>query len=228
MNKRAVLELTPLLDVILIILFAVIINVSQSNIASVKDKEILKEELMNEVLKYEIEKSKNEKLNEALYQLLSKDKEKFDEIIKNIYESDSKVYDNTDKESTEILIQEILKYSSLSKQISFIDIGLYGENNRIYLNNNKTNIYIPYEEIETLDKKLVKKEEIKNVIEEAIKKRRNGDILMISLSILDENVYKYAYDLVKETIDEAIEDYGEEKVLKGEFYLQSFNEAISD
>jgi len=74
----------------------------------------------------------------------------------------------------------------------------------------------------------VKKEEIKNVIEEAIKKRRNGDILMISLSILDENVYKYAYDLIKETIDEVVEDYGEEKVLKEEFKLQSFNETISD
>lgn len=246
MKQKIFLDLTPLLDIVLILLFAFMLNVNAAS--SEKDMKLQKENQVNEALKVTINdkekqitnlKNNINNLNETIDNLTNKMNElSFDianekETIKDISDNLAKWFDDNqyklekvakgenidllvDKDS---LLQQLYKYETISKKYFFIDIKLKSTSNKLFINGKDTNAYISLEEVLTVDFKNNKKEQIKDLIEEVIEDREGGyTFILITLSE-EDNVYRYAYTLVWDAIKDIEQKHGTDKIFKTKYVL---------
>lgn len=243
MNKRSIIELTALLDIILILLFAFMmqVNANEQNIQS--EQQVLQQknvqlvnaqkafELENELLRHEIEqmrflhdkeKQTLDTLTRGIARFLQVDEA---ELLAIIEQSENQ----TDQQVAWVLqqftddtqvMQELWKHEVLAKRFYFIEVGLKYSYNQIYINGNPTKVTINHQELTTTQQRKMKKEEIKEAIEKVINAREGGvGMVFLSLTLLDEHVYQYAYELAWEAIKEEQEKYGTEKMFVSEYTL---------
>ncbi|MCK4258730.1 MAG: hypothetical protein KAX49_07115 [Halanaerobiales bacterium] len=249
-NRRSILELTSLLDVILILLFAFMLNFN-ADLESVSDEKLMlesemqnlvqeKDQLISEkmLLQKEIEMLKLQMQEMEFY--LNKEKQtlttvtdglaRFMQIHHNELElllqqaevSDQpKLQEVLDKLTDETqIIKELWKHETLVKRFFSIEVGLKSSHNLLFVNGISTNIGIDYEEIDTIFGHQKKKEVIKDAIEQVIKEREGGaQMVALSLALLDQEVYQYAYSLTWEAIKEIQEKYGTDKIFISEYIL---------
>lgn len=229
LSKRSILDIVPLLDVILILLFVMMLNVGQNmieledNAANLESKLAVAEENI-ELIEEELVKSNNELFNEriktdqliaALSKLLEEDEEVVKELLYEMQLGNQAILEDklSNIQDRENLFDELIKYTIISSQISFIDLSLKGENNRLYINDKETSLFLLLEEVIDDTKKERKKKELNQLVYEAIENRNNGEILLITVKV-DNEVDRIAYVLLQEVIDDIENEYGSDKIIR--------------
>ena len=214
MRKRTLIELTPLLDVILLLLFASLIFLTSQSDDQVEKYDELeqeynqtKQELVesenvndslldeNEILKNRIISIKSDlaeqnismsnlsEANEKEKENLEKALHAFNDITKiNKSELEKLFNDMTAPSRTlnnmvdsEDIVLEMYKYSYVMNRFYFIDIELTGEENRIHINGEKTNLAVSEDDNENSDTRKEKSLLILDKLQEHIAKRSGGD-----------------------------------------------------
>lgn len=190
MNRKSFVDLTALLDVVLILFFAVLINMANSaDVIAEENNEILDQ--MAEV-EQKTKKMENE-LEGALKDLELKESE-----LASLYGDEAKELDD---------------YQEIISRISKIEIMLVGESNELWINDQNTNINIVREKLETPERRNILKREITTAINLAIERRDKSNFIFLRVSVKDIDVYKYAYDYLIDVIDEVVLEYGKDKVM---------------
>lgn len=187
MNRKSFVDLTALLDVMLILFFAALINMASS-------ADVLMEEKQNASKQLEAEKIKVEQSKEAL-----------DVVSKELEESK--------KELVTLYGTEIDDYKEILNKISKIDVMLVGESNEVWINNKTTDINIVREKIDNGNREEILEKDLKKKLNLAVDHREKSDIIFIKITVNDREVYKYAYDYLVTIVDEIVLEYGKDKVM---------------
>lgn len=190
MNRKSFVDLTALLDVVLILFFAVLINMANS--ADVIAEE--NNEMSDQIIEIE---EKNKKIENEL-----------EKALKDLEIKESEVATLLGVE-----VEELEDYQEIISRISKIDIMLVGENNELFINDQETNINIIREKLETPARRDILEKELKSAINLAIERRDKSSFIFIRLSVNDTDVYKYAYDYLTEIVNEVVLEYGKEKIM---------------
>ncbi len=202
MNKRSFIDLTALLDVVLILLFAALLNMAGKTELANQRFDAASDELKDARKLIDKVESDNEDLKEELENLNNELGEKELELA-SLYGSDVKDVDH---------------YKDILSRISVITVTLKGEDNELFVQGNSTGINILKESLATSSREESLEKSLKTAIEDAIRNRSKSDILFIRLELADDDVYKYAYDYLVGIIYEIIDDYGEDKVMLSREY----------
>ncbi len=235
MKKRSIIELTPLLDVILLLVFAFLINMQgQSDTMNEQYEELEKKydilleqnsELQSENEKAHIKtlllESEQAELNEKVsslteqigYETLANVEEK--ETLEKALVAFSGLTDiegsrlndllSNQKDAKEALkgiidaddiVLEMYKYSFVVNRFFFIDIELIGDENRVVINSEETQIAIGKDDNKSVDSRREKTLKIYDELKEMIDNRQGGDeMVMVTLIVRDPEVYQYAYEI---------------------------------
>ncbi len=242
MKKRSIIELTPLLDVILLLIFAFLINMQvqsddmnekfdsqQDEIASLEAYiDAIEEDYTNLIKENSNLKQENSELSEKAdklteqlgYETVSNEAEK--ETVERVVEAFNEITGISNEELSEILSQEpsakstlsrmvdsddmvleLYKYSYVMNRFFFIDLELMGEENRVYINGEQTQIAITREDSTDDKTKEEKSLKIYDELKELIDNRPGGDeMVMVTLIVRDPEVYQYAYEIAWESLRE--------------------------
>lgn len=197
MSRKSFIDLTALLDVMLLLFFAAIINMANS--ANVAQDNSYEMKLLYETEQEKVESIENQleishdELAEALDKLETTEKE-----LASLYGSK---------------VENIDDYKEMLSKISKVDIMLVGNLNELWINGQETDIHIIRERLETSPRQLILEKDIKDAVKLAIEHRENSDILFLNITIQDREVYKYAYDYLVDVLEDVILEYGKEKVM---------------
>ncbi|QUH28403.1 hypothetical protein [Vallitalea guaymasensis] len=246
MKQKIFLDLTPLLDVVLILLFAFMLNVNAAS--SEKDTKINGEEKLNNELQSTInEKDKHiTDLKNTIIDLQKEvdnlndniDEMSFDianerDTLLNVSENLTKWFSDNEKTLEDIadskdidklidddsILNQLHKYETISKKYFFIDIKLKSTQNELFINEQDMNTYITLEEIDSKDGRNNKKEQLKDIIEKVIDDREGGyTFILITLSE-EDHVYRYAFNLVWDAIKDIQQKHGTDKIFKTKYVL---------
>ena len=94
------------------------------------------------------------------------------------------------------IVQELLYYQALQNFFNPIHIGLKGSDNRLWINDQCTTITISKNEIQTAENYEQKKKQIISCIEKEFPSSlEENNRILLYLSLLDSEVYQYAYKL---------------------------------
>jgi len=197
MNRKSFVDLTALLDVVLILFFAVLINMASS-------ADVIREENTEALDQFTEEKEKTEQIKKEL----SVAKQSLKEALEDLEISERELASLYGDEA-----EELDNYREIISRISKIDIMLVGESNELWINDEDKNINIVREKLETSERREILKKEITSAINLAIDGRDKSDFIFLRVSVKDIDVYKYAYDYLIEIIDDVILDYGKDKVM---------------
>ncbi|MCT4687041.1 hypothetical protein [Vallitalea sp.] len=246
MKQKIFLDLTPLLDVVLILLFAFMLNINAAS--SEKDNKLNGEQELNNELQSTIAE-KNKQIADLKNIILDLQKE-VDNLNNNIDEmsfdianerdtllnvsenltrwfSDNEevLEDIADSKDTRKLIdddsilKQLHKYETISKKYFFIDIKLKSTQNKLFINEQDMSTYITLEEIDSKDGRNNKKEQIKDLIERVIDDREGGyTFILITLSE-EDHVYRYAFNLLWDAIKDIQQKHGTDKIFKTKYVL---------
>lgn len=190
MNRKSFVDLTALLDVVLILFFAVLINMANS-------VDVIAEE--------------NSEMSDQIIEVEEKHKKIENELemaLKNLEIKESELASLLGVEA-----EELEDYQEIISRISKIDIMLVGENNELFINDQETNINIVREKLETPARRDILEREIKSALNLAIERRDKSSFIFMRISVNDREVYKYAYDYLTEIVNAVVLDYGKDKVM---------------
>jgi hypothetical protein len=240
MRKRSIIQLTPLLDVVLLLLFALMIQLSVKDAAQTEAYDVANNDLAI------AEQEKNvlaDEVNDLTIQLASLTQqldEKGEEIALLQESNDEVLYGLArflDMNNTEISLllssanaftayekmselsdptkaaEALYNYESLSQKFYFIDVTLASQTNQLLINGNQSTVHVVYDADASPETIAYVKENIKQAIESAIQTREGGSsMIMILLQTGDDDVYHYAWRLVWESIGELEQKYGTDKL----------------
>ena len=230
MKKRTIIELTAFVDILLILLFAFLFNISETNekanSATNRSTELAKEnfELKNDL----------EEISSA-FQEISETNEKLEEqnnFYKNYYKEISSEVENAfddlalPKEMTEknlekikslidsdkVDIDYIIKSESLKDNFFVLDIIIEGEKPEIILNNDSIDFSITYEQYTSENTKNKKLESLVDKIDKAFRNNGIPQLVYITIKQNDEDVYIYSYNLLLEAVRKIQNKYGADRV----------------
>lgn len=184
MNKNTLFDLTPLLDVILILLFAILINGQFERAQAV---ELYEDEI------------------EALYQSSQMEISKKNQEIMALK---STLKDLQFASETEWSLEDVRTYEALKDITQIITVRLVSLQNQILLNDENSGIYILKSQIDDL----VQMENLKLRIQTAIKKqmRTNQPVLIILEG--DTLIYNYAYNFVERVLLDLVQSTDDTRV----------------
>lgn len=189
-RKSFIIDLTSLLDIVLILLFVLFLNVAYQKEVNEDENEKVQQELQAKIDKLEEDMSKINIQNEKV----------------------SKWFDD------KITKKDIYQLDYISNKFYFIDIYIDNANDyRIFINDKDTNIQIP---IEIVDNKEVLSEiklALYEKLDEVLDQKKGGyEFALITLND-DGKTYKFAYDLVWQTINKLQKDLNDDNIFKLQF-----------
>lgn len=189
MNKRSFIDLTALLDVVLILFFAAAIQLSQSQqqvVQAAKDNQLALDEARVTISQLE---QQRDELERAVV-------DRFGTKLANVGD-----------------------YRSILDKISIIQFSLIGEDNLLMVNDQSSHIHIIRASFDNDQRLLALQKRVASAIDKAITGRDKSDIIYIKVVVSDDDVYKYAVDFFIEQLQQAIVQYGRDKVI-----LQMWND----
>lgn len=230
MKKRTIIELTAFVDILLILLFAFLFNISETNkeadIATNKSTELAQENLE---LKNDLEEisnvfqelsNKNEKLEKQnnfykiYYKELSNKIEKAfndlklpEDISEEELEKIKELLDNRD-----INLDYIIKNQGLMENFFVVDILIQGEEPEIFLNDQKIDFSITYEQYISENSRNSKLRSLTDKIENSLKKNGIPQMVYITIKQSDEEVFLYSYNLLLEAVRRIQNKYGADRI----------------
>ncbi|QUI21925.1 hypothetical protein HZI73_06235 [Vallitalea pronyensis] len=242
MKQRTFLDLTPLLDVVLILLFAFMLNVNAAS--SETEAQLENETETSQSLRLQLDEKDNEikKLQDELehsqvkiaaleaslddlQSAMTVEKETLTAITHQLTKwfgrqplkkiANTKTIDKFLDEAS--VYEQLYKYDTLSKRYFFVDITLQTSNNQLSINDERTGIYITFDDVSNDDRKHLKMEQIKESIEKVLENREGGYTFVLMTLSEEGNVYRYAYNLVWDAIKEIEAKYGADKMFKTKY-----------
>ncbi|MBC7958347.1 MAG: hypothetical protein H7X94_00645 [Vallitaleaceae bacterium] len=219
MKRDHIVDLTSLLDIMLILLFAFMINMA----GNVREQEKTSEDSKktNEALQSELDQ-KNLQVQELEEQLaqdqvqmleLQNRNSKEATLLKEQLETLSEWMGNHEKVvDPEVLNDTIQKYEAISKFYVFVDIQLQTGDSHIFVNGEDTGIYILEQELTTPEMKATKQSVIEELIANHMDNIKGGySFALITLSE-DGQVKRAQYNLVWEAVKAAQQKKDSDKV----------------
>lgn len=203
MQREKLIDLTPLLDILMIILFAVLMNVQAEKSVS--------EETAKEQAQVIEELSKTNRGLVREQEALEGERTKITTFLSEWVEIEDDAVRVTQPEG---LREELIKYETIRDKILFVDVALQTKENKLFINDKTAYIYIPYSQVSDKAKRETLKGRIQDLIEEELS-LGGGDKNFYVISLKDDGeVYRYAYQVVWEVIKDIENKYGMEKVFK--------------
>ena len=203
MQREKLIDLTPLLDILMIILFAVLMNVQAEKSVS---EETAKEQA--QVIE-ELSKTNRDLVREQ--EALEGELTKITTFLSEWVEMEDNAFRVTQPEE---LREELIKYETIRDKIFFVDVALQTKSNKLFINDKTAYIYIPYSQVSDKAKRETLKGRIQDLIEEELP-LGGGEKSFYVISLKDDGeVYRYAYQVVWEVIKDIEDKYGRDKVFK--------------
>jgi uncharacterized protein YlxW (UPF0749 family) len=197
MSKKSFIDLTALLDVVLILFFAALINMANSAELDKETKNAAEAQLQEQV-------QENQRLQETVDVLEAK----VSSLDEDLHAHKAELVDLYGSE-----IEDLKDHQEILSKISIIEIVLTGENNELIINDGETNIHILKERLLTEERTSILEEDLITALNDAIDSRDKSDIIFMKVSVADREVYKYAYDYLLDVVNKVINDYGKDKVM---------------
>ncbi len=190
MNRQSFIDLTALLDVVLILFFAALINLAAR--ADVHQQLALQLEQQVDDMTLQ-----NEQLTLVNAELLAENAAARQEL--------SELYGRE--------MASVVDYRAIISRISLITVELRGDDNQLLVNNEVSSVNIVRENLSTEERKNQLDQKVTRLLDMAIDNRQKSDIIYLKVIVSDREVYKYAVDYLLAQINAAIERYGREKVI---------------
>ncbi len=234
MRSRSVIQLTPLLDVVLLLLFALLTSLAFTDANRKEGEEETAEliaqqngiiasltsdnaELSTELSEKEDAAHRLEEKNAAVLEGLSLFLDAHDGELQSLLAATSAKNASNQISafsSPEKAARSLYLFENLYRKFFMVDVVLRGETNQMWVNGIETSVHIVLDESDRQSEKSINamKQDIKEVIEEAIRQRQGGaELMMVVLQIGDDAVYHYAWQLIWECLGELEQKYGTEK-----------------
>lgn len=225
MKRNSIIDLTPLLDVILILLFAFMLN--SNDIYQAQETSITNEVEKNDLLSTQLQKQsillqelkdQNVELNinldtakEELSTLREEKNNWYDSLASQLPETQSENL-SSDAITAANLNEHLQKYDAIRKKYFFVDVELRNDDGKIYINLEDTKVSILEEELKTASSKTAKKDSLKNLLSNYLEDRQGGyTFALISLKE-DGRVRRAQYNLMWEVIKELQSELGSDKI----------------
>jgi len=230
MKKRTIIELTAFVDILLILLFAFLFNISETNekanSATNRSTELAQE---NFELKSDLEEISSafqniSKKNDELENQNDFYKKYYKELADNIEKAfeDLKLPDNISEEELEriqnlfddkeINLEYIIKSEDLKENFFVLDITLQGEQPEIFLNEQKVDFTITYEQYSSENSRESKLNSLTEKIENSLKNNGIPQLVYITIKQNDEDVFLYSYNLLLEAVRRIQNKYGADRI----------------
>ncbi len=190
MNRQSFIDLTALLDVVLILFFAALINLAGRAEAS-QQMALRLEQNMADLT------AVNSQLTAENADLIA-DNHVIKQQLSDLYGKD---------------LRDVADYRAILNRISVLEIALRGDDNQVIINDKVSGINIVRESFLTDARKKQLDEKLLRSLNEAIDNRSKGDIIYLKVVVSDRDVYKYAVDYLMAKIDVVIDRYGRDKVI---------------
>jgi biopolymer transport protein ExbD len=239
MKQKIFFDLTPLLDIVLILLFAFMLNVNAGSTEKenmLHDEQQLNNKLVDTIKSKDNEISNlkeeigtlNKKIDEMSFDI-SNEKESLINISTNLarwfntnkdmlnqISTNKNIEKLADKDS---ILEQLHKYEAISKKYFFVDIVLKSTQNKLFINGEDTNTFISLDEVISPESRKNKKEQIKDIIENVIDNKEGGYTFVLITLKEEDHVYRYAFTVVWDAIKEIQQKHGTDKIFKTKYVL---------
>ena len=196
MNKNSMFDLTPLLDVILILLFAILINGQFER----SEADAAYESALSE--------------SEGAYErILAEQMAETSRLSSEILELNRLIEELREVQDSDITATDLKKYEALQGLVRIVDVRLESRENLVMIDGVRTNLYLLYDELGTPEQMEVQKERLKTLLRERL--NLSPGMVLMTLSE-DGQVFRYAYQLVHTVILELVESTGPNRL----YYMQ--------
>lgn len=179
MRRPSFVDLTPLLDVVLIILFAFMFNMTLAG--EQRDEAVKEREQAISVLETEIESL------EASKELVNESVEAIDTLLQQVLDG-------------EIDANELMKYREIANQYIFVDVQLKGKNHALFINGRSLGRSISFDDV--IDKasrdQLVL--EIARLIYNQMNTLEKGYRFALLSIYVDQDSSRYAVEVVRDAL----------------------------
>ena len=241
MKKPAHIDLTPLLDVLLLLVFGFMFILA-SNSAKLTQTEteletyqtdsaetIASLSAQNEALEQTIAnlesamQAQTDTLNTAssgIAEYFSLSEAELESLLSQQSSEDAAMWLSQNADATEIA-KNMVMYELLSQEFYFIEIVLSGDDNHLVINGEKSTVNIQFADVATTDSKAEKKQTIKNAISSVIDARPGGSsMVFVTLATDNPDVYHYAWSLAWQSVNELTEKYGAKNYFCAELFIK--------
>lgn len=196
MNKNSMFDLTPLLDVILILLFAILINGQFER----SEADAAYESALSE--------------SEAAYERsLAEQATETSRLSSEILELNRIIDELKAVQDSDLTAADLKKYEALQGLVRILDVRLESRENLVIIDGVRTNLYLLYDELATPEQMAVQRERLKTLLQERL--NLSSGMVLLTLSE-DGQVFRYAYQLVHSVILELVESAGPNRL----YYMQ--------
>lgn len=241
MRNRAHIDLTPLLDVILLLVFGFMfmlvsantkladteseLESSQTDTAeTIAALEAENEDLLQSVTDLQAaldaQAATLETASEGIAAYFSLNESELSTVLSQQSSESVQTYLSTYAE-TEDVAKSMVMYELLTQEFYFIEVVLSGEGNHIIINGEKTSVNVRLEDIESAESKAEKKQAIKDAISDIIDTRPGGSsMVFVTLSTDNPEVYHYAWSLAWQAVSELAEKYGAKNYFCAELFIK--------
>jgi hypothetical protein len=241
MKRRSIIDLTPMLDVILLLVFGFMFVLASTNSLLFKTEEELDMALSENSSQVESLNEDIDDLNDEVFILNKKiiALEEYNAKIKSGLEKHFKInkiqleqalnqsddgsvamlLDNYSKESD--IAYSMVMYELLASEFYFVEVIIKGDTQQIWINDKPTPVVISFEDAQSLDAKNEKINEIKNEVSKVIDSRPGGSSMaFVTLFSDNDEVYHFAWDLTWDAIKNLEEKYGAKNYYSAEVFIK--------
>ena len=227
-KSKSVVDLTPLLDVVLILLFALLMSMSfEQDTVKAEAAELDSELIQAQVEKAELnallleQQEQMDKLKANL-EVLDEQSQVMDEAVINWFASEE-IRDKelvTSEDFEEIFDQEktnqsLYQMDFIANQFFFVELEFDTDNlHQVVINGSPTNIQLTFEKRGDQTQLDLAYNEIYDVIEKEMVSNKGGYSFVLFTLKDNGQVYKYAYDLVWGVIKDLEEKYTDQTIYK--------------
>ena len=247
MKRRSHIDLTPLLDIILLMVFGFMffltsattqLDQSQADNAKIADESAAQVEtltdqnsqlisenaVLSDAIQYQA--ADIDKLNQAVSDYFSIDRDILEQTLSQQDAGDTERYfDHYSNENN--VAYEMVLYDLLKAEFYFVEVVLSGESNQIRINGRTTPIAVTSKDAYDTDKRDALIADIKQEISAVIDSRPGGSAMVfVTLSTDNIEVYHYAWDATWDAVTSLQEKYGAKDYYCAEIFIK--REDITD
>ena len=241
MRKRAYIDLTPLLDVILLLVFGFMFILASTHTKLTDTESRLASSEADNAAAIDVLEAENEALSlkvshleaaldaqaatlditaEGIARYFSLNNDELETLLSQQTTQSVSTYLSSYVDA-DVTAKSMVMYELLSREFYFIEVVLSGEDNRIVINGEKTPVNIRISDITTADSKAEKKQSVKDAISKVIDARPGGSsMVFVTLSTDNPEVYHYAWSLTWQAINELTEKYGAKNYYSAELFIK--------
>lgn len=217
---NSIVDLTPLLDVVFILLFALLMSLSTEKNASDQKVNELSTVVESTAVQLEDMRSKNEQMAEAVYKV----KEQQMALNSSFVDWFTKEIDPEvllDNPQTETIFdldktsESLYKMDFIANQFFFIDVKVDSRDiHTVYINNETTNIQLSSALFNDDAGKEIARQKLFDRLEKVLSTKQGGYRYVLFTLSDDGAMYKYAFDLIWSVFGDLEAKYGTDEVFK--------------